>query len=237
MSGRVNANESHDQMRSNSNMRKHLKILGLSILTLTALLAISAVTAQAKWLPLTSKTSVSLVHLDAALNLSELLVPGLGLEIHCNFATGDEHMELVGGVLTTELALHFEGCFDLTFSEVCSVHSTEQKNGSLLYFGKGTASEDGSSTLTTAQSSEFTTIEYLGEECPFAEINGKITGSMTFQILNPLVDAGTHQIHLVKQALFFAGEPATLHNGSGGTLSGSFKEVNNKTWALHLVGL
>jgi hypothetical protein len=220
---------------------RNLKILGLSLLALVGVMAISASAAQAKWLLLLNGVSVLKEILNVTVNSGELLVPSLGLKIFCSGGTGTAGIELSADhkTLSGSVTGTFNKCKDLEFSEVCTVHGVGDGAETISAKGTGTASMEGEKVLVNAASSEFANVEYLGEECPFVEVDGRVSGSVTLEVLKPLEDANLHQVHLVKQNLLYGTAAAELHNGTkGGLLSGSVTVTGatNKV-GLHLVGL
>ena len=80
---------------------RHLKILGLSLLALVGVMAVSASGAQANWLLLNpANTSVDELNVSGPILLSELLVPGLELAIHCKGGKASALLKKLNGGAT-----------------------------------------------------------------------------------------------------------------------------------------
>ncbi len=219
---------------------KHLKILCLAICALTAFMAMSASAAQAKWLILRNKVSVTTFETKVTVEAGRLLVPALGLTIFCG---GGEGTSKVSGGGTTTLSgtatITLKGCDVLEFEEVCSVRGSKDAVGSnkITTNGEGSASMTGSEVFLTASSkagSPFTNIVLEGAECPFIEINGEMTGSTTSKIESPLSDLATHNVVGTSQSLSFGGNATKIENNSGGNLAGTATDSGGQTLAVHL---
>ncbi len=222
---------------------KHLRVLCLSACALMGLMAVNASAAQAKWLLLRNGVSVSSLTLVAEVGEGNYLVPNLGSNVHCEGGEGvatvslsEEGKTLSGagqGVLT--------GCADLNFEEVCTVRSPGNPVGTIEGSGSGVAdmSTEGDLIVEVASSLEepFTEIIREGEECPLVEIDSRVTGRVEVEILESLVEKVAHEAHLVLQETFYGENPAELHDGEGGPLSGMGFEVNGAATSVHLVEL
>ena len=215
------------------------RILGLSLLAAVGVMAVSASAAQGKWLLLNNKTSVLLQTFNASINSIEFLVPSIGFNIYCIGATGTDHTQLNGSHVsqTGGVEVTFFECEDLNFGEVCAVRGEGDPIGKISAGTSGTASMSGEKVLINAETSNFATIEYLGEECPLTEINGGVSGSLTAEIANPLEDAATHTVTIVAQNLECGGEPVEYHAAGGGPVTGTITTPNGATYASHLVAL
>lgn len=221
-------------------MRKNLKILGLSLLTFTAVMAVGASAVQAKWLLLKNGASANLLNLNVSVNAGEFLVEDLGMKIYCSAGgTGSADLSLnspSNTVLSTSASVTFHGCLDLEFESVCDVHSLGQPNGLITATGSGVASMSGSNMYINISSAELATIVYLGNECPLHEVSlagDIVSGSVKFEVLEHTTSAKLHQIDLVGQALLYGGQPAELHE----PLSGSVTEATGAFFAVHLLNL
>ncbi len=225
---------------------KHWKIMGMSLLALAAFMAVSASAAQAKWLVLVNKVSKTSVNLKGTVEAGRLLVPGLNLKIKCtkgeaagSASLSEENKKLAGSATVT-----FTGCVVLEFEKTCFPMSKEgataQPNGTIIAKGNAKAFMEGTKTFVEAKSegTPFTSIEILGASCPLEEVDGTVNGSITVEIEKPLEDLVPHGIVLVKQALTYGGQTATLENDSGSTaLKGSVEESAGLTTGIHLVNL
>lgn len=220
-------------------MPKLLKSLGLSLFVLIACMVASTPAAQAKWLILLNGTSVLLLNLETKVGELEILVPWTGYGINCEFGLWKAHYSLNETHTGVKVVSSgpWKECGLLVFGEVCTVHSSGQKDGEILVSGTGGVSMEGSKVLESISSSEFTNIEFLGEECPLTEIDGRMSGSMTFEVANPTTNATSHGVTLVNYNLSVGEEEALLHNSSEGTVTGSMAEPSGATFAFHLVGL
>lgn len=220
-------------------MKNRWRILGLLLLALVAALAVNASTAHAKWLLLQDGQSVLSLNLEYEAKLSELLVPDLGLIIHCTHSVGTIDLSLSGDhkTLTDSMEVTYHGCDDLIFGGVCSVHSLGEPDGLIGTSGSGIATMSGEKVLLNVASTDFGHIQYLGPECPLTEIDGRLSGSMQFELAGPLSESILHPTSLVGQGLFFGQSEAELHNAFGGAVSGSARTLGNDTFAVHLVGL
>lgn len=224
-------------------MGKHFKILGLSLLVLVGVMAVSASGAQAaKWLILSEGLSVT--PLKVALETTEagsLLVPGLGLNIHCTKGTGSVTASVTGGeeVLNGSGAVVFTGCKDVNFGASCEVGSKGKANETIEATGEGLGEMEGESVFVKLESKKgapFTTVEYRGAECPLTEINGEVTGFVKARILEPLAELKLHVGHISSQKLEYGGEPATLEGDKSSEPLFSITNLTNPggTFAIHL---
>lgn len=224
---------------------RNLKILGLSLLALVGVMAVSASAAQAEWLILLNKESVSSVTVDLATERAgHLLVPDLGLDIACvkgegtvtaTLESGNEVLKGSGSILYTE-------CKDNNFGEVCEVGSKGEESGKIKAIGSGIGGMEGEKVFTKLESTEnapFTDIEYRGEECPLTEINGEVTGFVLVEVVSPLVDAKLKLGIVREQDLEYGGQPATLEDDLLNTepAVSITDDDPNATLALHLVNL
>jgi hypothetical protein len=222
-------------------MGKHFKILGLSLLALVGVMAVSATAAQAKWLLLKSGVSVKLLEVTASAGLGFLLVPKLGLQIHCTAGSGTVHVESSeeDKKLLVKATPVFTGCTDKKFGGVCTVRGASDTTGKITAKGKGEGSMSGEKVLITAASGAgeaFTDVKYEGEECPLTEIDGKVTGSVTFEVGTPLTDSTSHGVTVTAQSLLFGGQTSELHKTKAGeALTGTVS--SGSTFAVHLVSL
>ncbi len=219
---------------------KHLKVLCLAICVLTGVMAINASASQAEWLVLRNKVSVSSIEVTTATEGGRLLVPNLGVTIHCSSGTGSAKASLwLGSALfLANGTLVFSGCQVGEFEEVCSVRGSKDAVGSnkITTNGEGSASMTGSEVFLTASSTKaapFATVVFEGAECPFIEIDGRTFGSVTFRVNNPLEDNAKHTFSITSQNLTFGASPAKIE-GFFGNLAGSATDVGGQTLAVHL---
>jgi hypothetical protein len=238
-----------DHERTPVDMR-HLKILGLSALALVGIMAVSASAAQATWVldgGVTLPDGKLLLSLEGGVLLGELLVPGLGIEIHCTGGTAHVHLLTHTDMKTLNASGHavFSGCKVLNFSAVCKVKSSTTAAGEILAEGSGTVSMNGSETYALLSSTTFTTIEFEGAECPFIETDGRVNGNVKLTFHNPQTSEATHLALLNDDGLFLGDEPATIHGellpGGGGLRDDAqlthLQKVGGGSWALLLSGL
>lgn len=225
---------------------RNLRILGLSLLALVGVMAVSASAAQAKWLLLRNSTSVLNLELAGTLLLAELLVPDFGqLEIHCTGGTATATISLNGTHTVASGTAHgvFTGCVVLGAEGICFVSSPETEVGEILASGSGLLSMNGTEVYSLVESEEFTQIDFSGEECPLDGLEAPVSGSATLNILNPLTDAQTHLVQIDDEELEFAGSEAILDGEllqpgvHDDWVLAHMQEVSNATWAIHLVNL
>ncbi len=215
-----------------------LKIMGLSLLALTGVMAVSASGAQARWLILLNGVSVSSITVSNVELRNRILVPSLGLQIECNESTGtvewttsEEAKKLTASGSSTNT-----GCVVLEFEEVCKVQSSGKSSGSIFISGSGPVSMESEEVLMAKMtSSKFTNIELTGEECPYVEIDGTLSGSILKTVLEALQNRITRLTHLESSNLLFGKSAAKLESNEGTAVLGH--ETHVGTWAFHLVNL
>ena len=232
-------------------MGKHLKILGLSLLALVGVMAVSASAAQAKWLLLSNGASTNLVSVDVeTTEPGKLLVPELGLNIECQEGVGSVSIatETEEKVLSASGSVTFTGCKDPEFEEVCDVSSAGQPAGTIVASGSGLGGMNGKddetetyAKLEASGGKPFTTVNYTGEgeECPLEEIDGRVSGYILVLVLNALASTNLKLGHVIHQGLKFGENEAILEDSKGNeqplvTIS---RPGGVNTWGIHLVGL
>ncbi len=196
-----------------------------------------------EWTLLRNGVLVSSLILIAEVEEGELLVPELGLAIHCEGGEGAMHVETAeaGKKLLASAEPEFHGCTDLNFGEVCTVQGKGDPVGTIGAAGTATGSTKGGKVFLTAESSPeapFADIVYGGEECPLVEINSRTFGFIELEILNPVVDTTLKQVHISDQELELGSSPAELHMLDPETeeplsISGSITEASEATFAIH----
>lgn len=228
------------ERKKGMNTKHMLKPIGLSLLVAVCVLAASVTEAHAKWQILLNGFQVNGINLNMTVPKIHLLVPGLGLSIVCNGGTGEVEAKLSNEdqVLTVSAVEMSTGCDDANFGEVCDVRSTGQKAGAIVSSGSGTAAMAGENEyFVDVSSNEFTNIEYIGEECPLTEIDGRVSGKKRTHVLNALENTVLKIGHTLDKGLFFGEEEATLHDGNEGPPLSSITQPHDFIWSLHLVGL
>ena len=234
-------------------MAKQWRIAGLSLLAVVGVLAVSASTVQAKWLILENSKSVTKLELKGTAEGGYFLSEN-GNKLHCNgsTSTGTATLSEEGKTLSGTLTATFTGCTEEQFKTTCTVHSAGQANGTIVATGSGVADMPknakgeplpGIETFFIAKSSNFTTLEYLGEECPLNETKEVIAGTLKNIVLEPLTDLKLHKFHAVGENLKLGSSSVELHMLDPETkaplklVSGSTETVSGSTFALHLCAL
>lgn len=234
-------------------MTKHWRILGMSLLALIGVLAVGAPTAQAKWLILVELkpgevSSVKELKLKGSRE-GGIILSEVGNKIRCTGAIGtgsatlsENEMEL-SGTATVSLT----GCAEENFEEICTIHSVGQPNGTIVASGAGKFEMKNEFTTeevwVKAESLEFTSIEYLGEECPLDGANEIVSGGLKITTLDALKLQKLHEIHSIAEKLKLGELRAELHMLESGTseplplILGSIEEAAGRPFAFHLVNL
>ena len=204
-------------------MGKHLKILGLSLLALVAVMAVNASASQAATWVL-KEGGVEKTSITAAIKApsGHLLVPGLGIDIECSSGSGS--VTASGGkteTLTGSGEITYTGCKDVNF-KTCTVRSEPAgtPKGTIIAKGSGTGFMESTKTLAKLASkagSPFTTVVYEGAECPLTEVDGTVTGFVDVEIVEAATDSAIHTGVVQKQGLEFGEELATLESATGST--------------------
>jgi hypothetical protein len=219
-------------------MRKLFKVLAPSLLALVGVMAASASAAQAKWLLLKNGTAVSSLNIVGSSSEGVSILVANGIEIRCGISTSSATVTANEFILTGTATVAFNSCVELTFLAVCGTHSTGQPNGSVVASGKGTGGMVSVEEVYLQSGKElFTTIEFTGEECPLAEINGATTGEVKITALTALKDTTSHMIHTEVKNLTFGEEAAIVETVGGYVVLGTIKEATGATFAVHLIGL
>lgn len=220
-------------------MRRNLfKGLGLFLPMVIFVLAWGTSAAHAKWLILSGSGDALLIQLSVSLPLEEMLVEELSIQIHCKAGQGTVHAQLNSAhtALIGEAVVTYTECQDKVWHEVCAVHGIGEPTGKITTEGTGTASMDGAGNVyVTASSTEFKDVEYLGEECPLTEVNGRTSGTVKIKIGSPLTHSTTHELELVEQQLFFGEDTLVIHDGLGGNPTGTV--TSPQAVSFHLVNL
>lgn len=164
-------------------MHKHLiKILGLAVLAVVGVMAVSASAAQANYALLLNLNVVPTLHVGIEVLPGELTLKN-NLKIHCEGGTGLGIVKELnkGATLDGEAHVTFEGCEWLGASEQCEI-----ENETILASGTGEAymdSETGNYYIE-AESEEFATVVTLDKGgCPLpVEEEEVVHGSATVLI-------------------------------------------------------
>lgn len=220
-------------------MGKNLKVLGLSLLTLVGVMAMSASASQAKWLLLRNGTSTLELNLSVIQSTAGELLTELGITINCTGGSGsvtakleEEHKKLVvSGKIT------FTGCTVLEFPE-CEVLGP--KKGEIEASGSGIGIENGSGEVFADLSGTFVKLITFPKDvhCVLSDIEWNVKGKVHVKVLEPLANNKLHVGHLLDLGLDFFGFTAELHaSGSKGPIPLSITESTGATWAVHLVNL
>jgi hypothetical protein len=216
-------------------MRTNLtKAVGISLLAIVGILAVNASAAHATWTLLKGgkPAANNLLNLNAALFTTELLVPGLSLNINCTGGSGTGHLQ-GGSTLKGEVHVKFTGCTVLGFPS-CEVRSSGfgVGAGTILATGAGTGSLLGSGA-TLSLTGTFTEILIFNELCPFNETEASVTGGLTLYFLNAATSSSLHTGDLNDAGLLF-GEQGAVIDGTAGVDAAhlSVSEASGGTWAI-----
>lgn len=223
-------------------MGKHWKILSMSILALVGVFAINAAAAQAKWVLLVGENKAATeVKVLGESKEEGYLLSDIGSKIKCTASTGSATAKLdaTKTKLSGEATVTFTGCKEVAFEGTCTVHSTGQPNETIVAKGNAEAKMNGAEVyVETAAKTKFTTVEFLGEECPLSESAEEVVGQVKIVVLNPLSHVKLHEIHLEGFNLTQGNQNATLHMLSGGVplklLLGSLTEAGGNAFSVHL---
>lgn len=221
-------------------MYRNLKVLGMATLLLMGIVAMNASTAQAKWLLHRNGQSVLLLALNLSFSEAEFLVDEVGLHIVCSGGSGTGHLDLnqAHTSLTASTAVTFFGCKEVNFSEVCELYGGGLKAGEILTKAEGSAYQTGIVDVTAEViSAGIGYVEFVGEECPLAEIDGSIYGTMVMLLLNMSTASSSHTIHLEEGFLYFGEYDLTMHSSVSSRVLGTATESSSGTWKAVTVGL
>ena len=174
-----------------SSIGSQFKILGLSMLALCSLAALTATSAQANWLENGVVVTANKSVLAKAHTTIKLVISSLNFEIRCPTLVG-ENLEIVGSSTKAEGAIKFSGCKGFQISNGAVQNNCEPftgtekgviKAGDLALIQKYATVKHG--VLSTwilfeaATGKPFSTIE-LPELCALAQ-SSKVTGSVILE--------------------------------------------------------
>ncbi len=225
---------------------KHLKILGLSLLALVGVLAVNASAAQAVWVLNggTNTGGVLDLKLKGQILLGQLLVAGIGLKIHCDEGAADVLLitNAAMTVLTGSGTATFTGCDVEEFEEVCEVMSPGKPSGTIFASGTGegkmASKAKEAETFAKLTNSNFSTILFEGEECPFIGLEEAVNGSVRLVVNTPETVSATHTATINEEGLFFGEEAALLDGpGAGNSALVHVTKEGGGSWAVQLTGL
>jgi hypothetical protein len=232
-------------MRGMTPMRQRrygLKVLGLSLLAVVGLMSFSAAAQAHEWLIEkkvlgTGGWGLPEASVGGTVLLSLLLVPGLGLEIHCT--DGEFSGTILKGGGSHALIL-FLGCTVVGATAVCTVHSPGKPNGDIhveildeLIEHAGVLYDK----FVPKTAPNFVKVEILGGECPLTGLSAFVTGSVAskvgpealFQLVES-VNAATRT--LLGVGLLYGTEPAVLDGIAHVEITGP-AAVKDKAWTAH----
>lgn len=183
--------------------RKHLiKALGLSVLVIVGVMAVSASAAQAKYQLLLDGASVPSLHLQLQ-GLAGYMKIESGLKVECTGGTGlafgekkEEDKKVTGSASAT-----FTGCFWAGSETTCQIVNEAEEPGVIDASGNGEVVMEGEEYRVTATSENFTTIytEDLGGcNVPPEEV---VSGTGSALILNALENTKVKLAHLRADSL------------------------------------
>ncbi len=225
--------------------RNLAKILGLALLAAVGVMAVSASAAQAGWLLLKNGSSVELLQLKVKGLLGELSVPGIGLGIHCEKATGNATLHSTG---TGSASVKFQECTVLG-DEQCTVLAEEEGgSGEIWASAEGVLGMNGEEEVyVKAEGEPFTGFFFSGVFCTLPE-EVEVKGLALLTLLKALLSEAEHLVHVDegldnegKTELFYGKEPAYILGEletPGGKKKGAalahVTEISGATWAVHL---
>lgn len=223
--------------------RKPTRLLGLSILAIVAVMAMSASTAQASYNlvgGIQDKSGTLLLSLDLQFLLSEFLLEYLSTHFHCQGGTGSLFLQTNSAmtVLTGSGTARLTGCVVQGWEESCTVKTPGSPAGELLAAFEGTATMGGGQTYMNMASEELVVWEYNGEECPFAEVIGVVSGSFKLAITSSETSVSTHLGGFDDIQLFYGEEPLAIHGTElASAVVTHATKVGGGNWAIQLQGL
>lgn len=202
--------------------RSRLRVVGVSLLAFAVTGAVSAPTVQADWTITQGESST--LHLVVSGFFRLGVIRTTTQRIHCksNFF-GEALVQLSKDHKTSATSVSWiASCTDEFFSGVCTVSSPEASPEEVIFEADGTMESKGGSVYATLEDPEIAYIEYSGIDCPLAEIDGTLGGSMTFTLLNAGAEMSTHGVEIDEKELFLGEEEAFL-DGEGEGESGAFE--------------
>jgi hypothetical protein len=205
--------------------RHGLKVLGLSLLTALGLMAVTAGVAQAAEFIHEDMTFSSLnitsEQVEGSIGAGELLVPGLGLKIHCESGHVKNAKVYLGG--KAEASVLFLGCKVLENTK-CTVYEKELETpGAIEASGVGKLVLHNNKHYLVAESDEFARVFIHGDKC-LLPLENLVDGSVALELekaltLNlkdqPISDISKSDDELLGVQLFFGEELAEIDGGLG----------------------
>jgi hypothetical protein len=210
-------------------MLRNLKVLGLTLLALVGMTAVSSSVAQAAYQLLEDGQAVDSVTVDVTVLPGEILVPKLELAIYCEGGTGSATLEKEGSGVVGLATAEFEEC-EMLDNPFCEVEfSPAHVEGHLLMEGD-------EYFVLAMDEEEFTTIFMSGAFCSLPE-ESPIHGSLILKFLEPLEDLVAHLAHLQDHGLFFGAHEMTIDGPSELGVLVHATNVSGLTYSVHLVEL
>lgn len=217
-------------------MGKHWKILGMSLLALIGVMAVSASAAQAKFSLKKNGANVDELKLVGSFALGKLVAPGLNVTIHCEVTNGKvtAKLNLSTGAVSVSGSGKSVKC-KVEGAGVCTVRSPTTEKGEIAIAGEGAVEMVGATTFAKLESEEFTTVIFEGEECSLNEVELPVHGSATIAFGNAETEEKVHTGALDDDKLFMGEEEVTLEGGTGiDTISGSAEEEKGEKYSIVL---
>ncbi len=153
-----------------------------------------------------------------------LTVPTLGIEIKCS--TTSSAGEIVEGG-SSAYSMSLTGCKLVTWEGVCSVNSPGKSAGTLSSSIAATvvAGEIGKAMKAYDVITPKMTVIFLGEECPYTEINGEISGKIPAEVPKPGEESKERTQKYSKEVEKDAGSSLLFGGTSKASMSGEITET------------
>jgi hypothetical protein len=216
-----------------------LKVLGLSLLAVVGLMSFSAAAQAHEWLIEkkvlgTGGWGLAEAPVGGTVLLSLLLVPGIGLEIHCT--DGEFSGTILKGGSSHALILYL-GCTVVGATLQCQVHSPGKTNGFIHIEVLDELIEHAGvlyDKFVPKTAPNFAKIEFLGSECPLVGLSFNLTGSYASKVgaeaLFQLVESVNSTTQsLLKVGLTFGSESLQLDSITHVKITGP-ASVADKAW-------
>lgn len=212
-------------------MKHMITALGLAIVVVLSLMAISATAAQALTFRINGVPAASESFLTK-IDPGALLIKDLNLEIHCNGGIGEVQLAQNGSVVESAGWLEFTECGVNAALKTCVVNTPGESAGVIIGAGEGKVVGD---NVILLSSSDLTEIEIQGI-CAAAETEETVSGNVILSISTAATSDKTHNVVLDEDGLKFGEDEAVLHTLAGGFggISGSMTSASEAPWSITL---
>ncbi len=186
-------------------LKKHLiKALGLSVLAIVGVMAVTASAAQANYVLELNEKPVTLLHLLLE-GLHGLLVAENGLEILCTGGHGLAHVVNNGATVTGNANGTFTGCVWVGAEETCIIEDPEGGEGVIKAEGTGeVVMEEGNYKVVTTNENEFAVVYTEGLFCTIPE-EEVVEGTASASLPDAEEEIATHLASLHADSLRLGG--------------------------------